>query len=116
MKNDFPKGSFAAWYGKDLSAQTYEGYLDCSGQNLTSLFGCPSIVTGYFDCSDNKLTSLEGAPKEVEGHFYCNNNKLTSLEGSPKKVGGFFDCSNNPNLESLEGIGKVKGEIYSNID
>ena len=176
---DFPEGSFAAWYGEDLSGQTYEGSLNCSNKNLTSLFGCPSVVTGYFDCRLNKLTSLEGSPKEVGGSFYCNNNKLTSLEGSPKEVGksfycpynqltslegspkevegnfecsvnkltslkgapkevgGFFNCSdnrltslegapkevgedfncsNNPDLESLEGLGEVKGEIYSNLD
>lgn len=44
MKNNFPKGSFAAWYGEDLTGQTYESNLDCSDQNLTSLFGCPSVV------------------------------------------------------------------------
>ena len=95
MKNNFPKGSFAAWYGEDLTGQTYEGDLDCSDKKLISLFGCPSIVTGHFNCSYNKLTSLEGAPE---------------------KVGGGFDCSYNPDLESLDGIGKVKEEIYSNID
>ena len=93
--NSFPPGSFAAWYGEDLSGQTYEGNLDCSDRNLTSLFGCPSIVTGHFNCSRNQLTSLEGAPKEVGGSFYCYNN---------------------PDLESFEDIGEVKGAIYSDID
>ena len=60
--------------------------------------------------------TLEGAPKEVGGGFYCYRNKLTSLEGAPEKVGGGFDCSYNPDLESLDGIGKVEDEIYSNID
>ena len=197
--NDFPEGSFAAQYGEDLSGQTYEGDLYCQRENLTSLFGCPSIVTGYFNCSHNQLTSLEGAPQEVgkgfdcsrnqltslegapkivrrffdcshndlttlegaptevEGHFYCSRNRLTSLEGAPEKVGGGFDCahneltslegapkdvrghfdcsdnkltslegapekvkrnfycSDNPNLESLEGLGEVKGKIISDI-
>ena len=103
MKNNFPKGSFAAWYGEDLSGQTYDGNLDCSDRNLTSLFGCPSIVTGNFDCSWNQLTSLEGAPKEVRGCFDCSNNKLTSLEGAPKKVDGSFYCASCISLTSLKG-------------
>ena len=176
--NDFPKGSFAAWYGEDLTGQTYKGNLSCYDRNLTSLFGCPSIVTGFFDCSENQLTSLEGAPKEVRGYFFCSGNQLTSLKGAPKEVGGSFDCfdnklaslegapkevrgyfgcsynrltllkgapkevrrdfdcshnqltslegapekvgddfdcSNNPNLKSLEGIGKVNGDIISDL-
>ena len=39
-----------------------------------------------------------------------------TLEGAPKEVGGGFYCSNNTNLKSLEGIGEVKGDIYSDID
>ena len=155
--NDFPEGSFAAWYGEDLSGQTYEGDLNCSDKNLTSLFGCPSTVTGSFDCSwnqltslegapekvggdfncrlnkltslegapkvvgwsfdcsNNKLTSLEGVPKEVGGSLYCYSNRLTSLEGAPKEVGEYFDCRNNLNLKSLDGIGKVKGKIISDL-
>ena len=56
--NDFPEGSFAAWYGEDLTGQTYEGDLVCSSQNLTSLFGCPSVVIGRFSCCNNKLKTL----------------------------------------------------------
>ena len=69
--NNFPEGSFAAWYGEDLSGQTYEGGLDCSNKNLTSLFGCPLTVTRYFDCSYNRLTSLEGVG-EVKGEIYSD--------------------------------------------
>ena len=124
--NNFPEGSFAAWYGEDLTGQTYEGDLDCSYNKLTSLLGCPSVVTGNFNCSYNQLTSLEGASKEVGGDFncsynqltslegapqevkwsfYCSDNRLTSLEGAPKEVGGVFDCTNN-NLTSLKGAPK----------
>lgn len=38
-----------------------------------------------------------------------------SLEGSPKEVGRSFYCSDNK-LTSLEGIGEVKDEIYSDLD
>ena len=95
MKNNFQKGSFAAWYGEDLSGQTYEGDLVCSSQNLTSLFGCPSVVIGRFSCCNNKLKTLEGAPEKVGGYFNCSNNKLTTLEGAPKYVGKDFICWNN---------------------
>ena len=109
--NDFPEGSFAAWYGKDLSGRTYEGDLDCSYYRLTSLFGCPSVVTGNFNCSHNQLTSLEGAPQEVKWSFYCSDNRLTSLEGAPKEVDGIFDCENN-NLTSLKGAPEKVGEGF----
>ena len=113
--NDFPEGSFAAWYGEDLSGQTYEGDLYCSHQNLTSLFGCPSVVIGDFDCPYNQLTSLEGAPKEVEGDFDCSHNQLTSLEGSPKEVGESFDCSYNQ-LTSLEWSPEKVGGYFNCYD
>ena len=132
--SNFPKGSFAEWFGKDLIGQTYDGDIDCCYSKLTSLYGCPSIVKGDFYCNDNKLrslegapqkvggnfdcagnelTSLKGAPQEVGGNFYCDNNQLTSLQGAPQKVGGNFYCGNNPDLKSLDGIGNVKGRISS---
>ena len=84
----------------------------CSSSKLTSLKGAPQTIGWDFRCSDNQLTSLEGAPQIVGGDFYCNDNKLISLEGAPKKVGGDFYCYHNPNLQSLEGIGEVKRNIY----
>ena len=107
--NNFPPGSFAAWYGEDLTGQTYTRTINCSYQGLTSLFGCPSKVTESFDCHGNKLTSLEGAPEKVGGDFRCYDNKLTSLEGAPKEVEVDFDCHSNK-LTSLEGAPeKVRG-------
>ena len=103
--NNFPPGSFAEWYGEDLTGQTYEGGLNCSHKRLTSLFGCPSKVTGYFWCSENQLTSLEGAPKEIGSVFDCSKNQLTSLKGAPKEVKWGFYCSNNQ-LITLEGAPK----------
>ena len=89
-------------YG-DLSNTIYEGDLDCSNNDLTSLEGCPKEVKGDFDCSSNNLTSLDGSPEIVSGYFDCSYNKLTSLEGCPKEVKGNFYCSNN-NLISLNGL------------
>ena len=83
--------------------------------HLTSLKGAPQKVGGDFKCDFNKLSSLEEAPQEVGWSFDCSDNYLTSLEGAPQKVGRNFDCSNNPDLHSLEGIGKVRGMIYTDF-
>ena len=116
------------------------GNFDCSGLDLKSLKGAPQEVGGWFDCSENQLASLEGAPREVGRSFYCYKNQLASLEGAPKTVGesfycynnqlislkgapqivggivgGNFDCRENPDLHSLDGIGKVKGETYKDF-
>ena len=95
--------------------QTVGGSFNCSSNKLTSLEGAPQTVGGDFYCYNNQLTSLEGAPQEVGTTFVCFNNYLTSLEGAPQTIGGNFDCRNNPNLHSLDGIGEVKGEIYTDF-
>ena len=91
---------------------------DCSNcQRLETLKGAPEHVRWNFSCSGcSKLTSLEGAPKKVGGSFYCYQCPITSLKGAPKEVGGNFHCYSCPNLHSLDGIGKVKGEIISDIE
>ena len=91
--------------------QIVGGDFYCNNNQLTSLEGAPQIVGGHFYCDYNHLTSLEGAPQIVGGNFRCSKNQLTSLEGAPQEVGGACDCTQNPNLHSLEGIGKVRGEI-----
>ena len=91
--------------------QIVGGDFYCNNNQLTSLEGAPQIVGGHFYCDYNHLTSLEGAPQIVGGNFRCSKNQLTSLEGAPQEVGGACDCTQNPNLHSLDGIGKVRGEI-----
>ena len=98
--------------GFTIKFGTITGGFDCASLRLTSLKGAPQTVFGWFDCSANYITSLEGAPQEVTGDFDCSINCLTSLKGAPQTVGGYFNCSNNPRLRSLNGIGKVQGEIY----
>ena len=88
---------------------------NCSSNRLTSLEGAPQTVRDSFYCNGNHLTSLEGAPTEVGGEFNCSNNQLTSLKGAPKEVGGDFNCEDNPNLNSLDGIGEVRGDIYNDL-
>jgi len=43
--------------------------------NMTTLRGCPKIVTGDFDCRFNKLTSLEYCPEIIGKKFMCGGNK-----------------------------------------
>ena len=87
----------------------------CADNQLTSLEGAPKEIEGNFDCSENQLISLEGAPTEIKGSFYCNDNQLTSLKGAPQTINGSFNCCNNPDLNSLEGIGKVEKIIYTDL-
>ena len=99
-----------------------DGYFDISNNNLTSLEGCPKVVTKDFNCSKNKLNSLfdcptdvgeldcsynvlktlSYAPKEVKGSFNCSFNELVSIKGSPRTIKGHFNCSDNK-LSSLKG-------------
>ena len=128
LVNDlFEWGTIKGWFscsGCD-SLESLEGSpekvgrsFDCSNcQRLETLKGAPKRVGGNFSCSGcSKLTSLEGAPKEVGGSFYCYQCPITTLKGAPKEVGGNFHCYSCPNLHSLDGIGKVKREIISDID
>ena len=128
LVNDlFEWGTIKGWFscsGCD-SLESLEGSpeevgrsFDCSNcQRLETLKGAPEHVRWNFSCSGcSKLTSLEGAPKKVGGSFYCYQCPITTLKGAPKEVGGNFHCYSCPNLHSLDGIGKVKGEIISDIE
>lgn len=75
---------------------------NCGKNNLTSLEGCPSIVGRSFLCSSNKIESLKGCPTNINVDFMCDSNNLINLEGGPEKVGEILMCSNNK-LTSLKG-------------
>ena len=87
---------------KLASGEAWEGNLDVSFSDLTSLEGAPSKVNGSFNCNGNRLTSLDGSPVVVGENFYCVKNLLTSLKGGPVEVGADFNCAQN-SLTSLEG-------------
>lgn len=94
----------------DLSNVEVAGTFNCSGNDLTSLKGCPKKV-GSIICGLNpNLKSLEGAPKTVYNMFRCQDCDLQTLEGAPQQVKE-FDCSRNPNLKSLKG-GPIKANEY----
>ena len=116
----YKKGEFGYWWTvikerEDIEGKIYNGRIDCSYNELTSLKGCPKEINGYFWCNNNKLTSLKGAPEKVGGDFDCSSNKLTSLKGMPKEVGGEFDCTSNNKLFHIDNYvsGVVEADILS---
>lgn len=87
------------------------GDLKIYESDLTTLEGCPQLITGNFDIAFNFFTNLKGCPKEVGGNFECTNCNLKSLEGSPKKVYKSFSCQDNK-LEDFKGCPKIIPENF----
>lgn len=87
----------------------------CDLNPLKTLVGSPITVDGNFRCTDTYLESLRGAPREVNGYFRCWRGHLKSLKGAPREVTGDFDCRYNFQLKTLDGIGNVAGQIYSDV-
>ena len=84
MKNKYKKGSFGYWWTielekDDIKGKTYDGDIDCSFNELTSLEGAPKIVNGDFDCCFNNLTTLKEKPEIINGMFNCSFNNLLSM-------------------------------------
>lgn len=112
------KGGIQAWRlvvdGRlYIRFRNYEGTLDLSNLNLTSLHGCPERVTGDFYCYRNQLTSLEGAPKYVGGSFDCSSNGITSLKDGPEEVEASYTCNNNDLVNLVGAPRKIKGSFFS---
>ena len=76
-------------------------YLDCSGNQLTSLdvSGCPALTSLY--CSGNQLTSLNVSNNTALKFLNCYNNQLASLDVSNNNALRFLVCDNNQ-LTSLD--------------
>ena len=66
---------------EDFTGQTIEGNFFCNDARLTTLEGCPEIVTKNFNCADNPLTSLEFAPMIVKGDAVMSGLQLVTLKG-----------------------------------
>lgn len=67
-----------------------------------------------FSISGNELTTLKGCPVIVTKNFYAEDNKLTSLEYAPKLIGGDASFAGNP-ITSLHDIHKHIKEIHGEI-
>src|SRR5207237_377458 len=84
---------------KDIDFPSNITTLNCSGNQLTTLEGCPPSVTTLY-CYGNQLTTLEGCPPSVT-ILDCYGNQLTTLEGCPPSVTTLY-CYGNQ-LTTLEG-------------
>lgn len=49
------------------------GNFDIGDNNLTSLRGCPDIVTGFFSCTCNNLSTIKFAPRVVYGSTWLRD-------------------------------------------
>ena len=98
----------------DLSEKSFKKlpikFSSCAGNflmshnsTLTTLQGCPDMVTDTFDISNcPNLTSLEHSPKQVYSYTCNKNYGITNLRGISQTVNGIF-CFRCSNLTSLVG-------------
>lgn len=94
------------------SYQVENGYLDVTGDNLTSLSELPEGIK-ILSCNFNKLSSLPNLPEGLI-KLFCQNNSLTHLPELPKSLKS-IGCSNNLLLtlpELPENFGSL--ECYNN--
>ena len=91
---------------KDLNITYRRGELDLSQSLLTSLEGCPNVITGDFYCTSNYLTTLVGGPQQVDGDYLSSGNSLTDLVGCASHIGGTLYIKRT-NITSLIGIHKI---------
>lgn len=106
--------TFAEWFGKDLSRQSYSGTIKVAPE-VTSLLGMPKYVKGKVDLQGTSITSLQEAPEVVEGDFNCLQcTKLTSLKGAPKKITGTFYLSEFKSISNLSDLSDttIGGSIH----
>lgn len=76
-------------------------YLDCSGNNLTSLDVSHNTALKNLYCQGNNLTSLDVSNNTALTGLYCDSNQLTSLDVSHNTALTGLNCSINP-LTSLD--------------
>lgn len=90
----------------------YELYADYN--HLTSLKYCPQNIT-HLMVTRNDLRNLQYCPEYKVGNLYISHNSIESLQYCPKIIENDLDVGDNPNLRSLVGIGKVNGDIYTDL-
>ena len=78
------------------------GWFDCSGNQLTSLEGCPNWVGGDFYCQNNQLTNLIGGPEVVIDNYYADRNQINDFIGFPDDYEGYCSFDDNPVEDILD--------------
>jgi len=99
--------TFKELYG-DKSNEVYNGNLNISKKNLTSLEGIYKEINGNFYCTYNKITSFKHCP-DIKGNFWSNNNQITSFKHCPDIKGDFW-CNNNK-ITSFKHCPDIKGDF-----
>ena len=76
-------------------------YLNCNGNELTSLDVHENTALEYLSCAENQLTSLDVRQNAALQSLYCYNNQLTSLDVSKNTALEELSCNQNK-LSSLD--------------
>ena len=76
-------------------------YLNCNGNELTSLDVHENTALEYLSCAENQLTSLDVRQNAALQSLYCYNNQLTSLDVSKNTELVTLACYSNQ-LSSLD--------------
>ena len=76
-------------------------YLNCSGNELTSLDVHENTALERLSCAENKLSSLDVSNNTALDELYCYNNQLTSLDVRQNTALKMLSCSKNK-LTSLD--------------
>jgi len=80
---ELSKSGFSGNFPEYIQFNKIIGAFYCSkNEEMTTLRGCPKIVTGDFSCTQTSITSLEYGPTYVGDHYFCHNcDELKSLKG-----------------------------------
>ena len=77
-------------------AANYTDAIDVSHKGITDLTGIQAFVNiGYLDCSGNSLTSLDVSSNPLLMYLNCDSNSLTHLDVSANAALQYLDCSAN---------------------
>jgi hypothetical protein len=78
-----------------IEAFTALTYLNCLGNNLTSLDFSGNTALTFLNCGYNDLTSLNVSANAALESIYCQNNQLTNIDVSANNALFTFNCNNN---------------------
>jgi hypothetical protein len=91
--------------------QFYNGFINLSNNELTTLAGLPRIVNGAVIVNKNPIEDLLGAPEKTEDFHCCSCAEMTSLTGGPKECTDFH-CHNS-GITNFIGCPKVKKDLHA---
>lgn len=84
-------------------------YLDCSGNQLTSLDVSSNVLLNDLLCGENQLTSIDVGSNVLLNTLSCGSNQLTSIDVSKNSELCHLECSNN----QLTSLNLSKNDLYT---